>query len=182
MGNRSTEQPAFTAWPTLTKSTRTKLGQRSPVRTEQWSTCVITLNIYISLIKGYTAVSNEKFFNVRMHTVGLWAIQMIWNSETPFERKEAGVQVVVYQVELLIRRQSTSSAMECAREFRVGRIVFVFPHLSKNSKCCGISKKERITWGNTYHSELWKNIRDGPILSSFVHENNNTSSRIQHLF
>jgi len=94
-----------------------------------------------------------------MDAVGPWAIQTVRKSDTTSDGHEVHIEVVVHQVELLGRGKRTRSAVDFAGEFTVSGIEFVFPH----------------------HSELWEQIRNRFFLSSFVHENNKTFFRIQHL-
>ena len=57
-------------------------------------------------------------------------------------------------------------------------------HIFNNNnkkRCVANTTQVKRKGVSTYHGELWKHIRNGTILSSFVYENDKTFSGIQHL-
>ena len=71
-----------------------------------------------------------------------FAAKPSWESEAPTDGKNVYVEVVVDQVELVGREERSLSAVDLAREFGIGGIVRVFPHLSTSMRCWFVRRKE----------------------------------------
>ena len=85
----------------------------------------------LSVIELPNINERSKENNVRVDTVRLGAVQPVGDEDTPADREDVGVQVVVDQAQLLAWRERTCGAVDFAREGGVGGVVDVFPDLRR---------------------------------------------------